>query len=206
MDGKVKKPDKDTEKSILESARKIFYKKGLAGARMQEIADDAGINKAMLHYYYRSKEKLFSAVFQEAADRIFPQVGKILGSNLPLFEKIETLIENYIEMLKQNMYIPIFVLHEIQQDPSRLVNIIMEGQPNAMKRFYLDIEKAKAEELLTDIDTKTVIINILSLCIFPVAAKPVISGIFNMKDDEYMNYLESRKKSVAEFVIKAIKK
>jgi AcrR family transcriptional regulator len=206
MDNKIKKPDKDTEKRILESARKIFHKKGLAGARMQEIADDAGINKAMLHYYYRSKEKLFSAVFNEAAERIFPLVSKILASDLPLFEKIEILIGNYIEILKQNMYIPIFVLHEIQQDPSRLVNIIVKEQPNAMQKLYSDIEKAKAEGLIIDIDTRSVIVNILSLCIFPVAAKPVVSGIFNMREDEYMDYLESRKKSVAEFVIKAIKK
>jgi hypothetical protein len=82
----------------------------------------------------------------------------------------------------------------------------MEEQPNAMLKFYQDIEKAKSEELIIDIDTKTVIINILSLCIFPVAAKPVFSGIFNMKDDEYMNYLENRKKSVTDFVIKGIKK
>ncbi len=206
MDKKVIKPDKDTEKRILDSARKIFHRKGLAGARMQEIADDAGINKAMLHYYYRSKEKLFSAVFQEAAERIFPQVSKILVSELPLFEKIKILIENYIEMLKQNMYLPIFILHEIQQDPSRLVNIIMEDESKAMFKFFQDIEKAKAEGLIIDIDIKTVIVNILSLCIFPVAAKPVISGIFNMHENEYMDYLESRKRSVTEFVIKAIKK
>lgn len=206
MDKKVIKPDKDTEKRILYSARKIFHRKGLAGARMQEIADDAGINKAMLHYYYRSKEKLFSAVFQEAAERIFPQVSKILVSELPLFEKIKILIENYIEMLKQNMYLPIFILHEIQQDPSRLVNIIMEDESKAMFKFFQDIEKAKAEGLIIDIDIKTVIVNILSLCIFPVAAKPVISGIFNMQENEYMDYLESRKRSVTEFVIKAIKK
>lgn len=206
MDKKVIKPDKDTEKRILDSARKIFHKKGLAGARMQEIADDAGINKAMLHYYYRNKEKLFSAVFQEAAERIFPEVSKILGSELPLFEKIKMLIENYIGMLKQNMYLPIFILHEIQQDPSRLVNIIMEDESKAFMKFFQDIEKAKAEGIIINIDIKTVIVNILSLCIFPVAAKPVIAGIFNMQENEYMDYLESRKKSVTEFVIKAIKK
>lgn len=206
MDESIKKPDKDTEKRILESAKKIFYKKGLAGARMQEIADEAGINKAMLHYYYRNKEKLFSAVFQEAMGRIFPHMSKILGSELPLFEKIEALIENYIEMLRQNMYLPIFILHEIQQDPSRLVNIIIEDESKALIKFYQDIEKAKSEGLITNIDTKTVIVNILSLCIFPVAAKPVISGIFNMNEEEYMNYLESRKKSVTDFVIKGIKK
>lgn len=206
MDKKIIKPDKDTEKRILDSARKIFHKKGLAGARMQEIADDAGINKAMLHYYYRNKEKLFSAVFQEAAERIFPQVSKILGSELPLFEKIKMLIENYIEMLKQNMYLPVFILHEIQQDPSRLVNIIMEDESKAFMKFFQDIEKAKAEGIIINIDIKTVIVNILSLCIFPVAAKPVIAGIFNMRENEYMDYLESRKKSVTEFVIKAIKK
>ena len=88
MISKIKSIDKNTEQKILESARNIFHKKGLSGSRMQEIADKAGINKAMLHYYYSSKDKLFDAVFQEAIKRIFPEISKLLNEEMPLFEKI----------------------------------------------------------------------------------------------------------------------
>ena len=85
----------NTEERILESARQIFQAKGLQGARMQEIADKAGINKAMLHYYYRSKELLFEAVFEEAANRIFPKIVELLNTDYPLFEKIEYFVDYF---------------------------------------------------------------------------------------------------------------
>ncbi|HNA17232.1 MAG TPA: helix-turn-helix domain-containing protein, partial [Ferruginibacter sp.] len=59
------KHNKDTEQKILESARNVFIQKGLAGARMQDIADHAGVNKALLHYYFTSKDKLFNIVFEQ---------------------------------------------------------------------------------------------------------------------------------------------
>ena len=97
--------EKSTETQILNAARDVFYRKGLAGARMQEIADEAGINKAMLHYYFRSKDQLFEAIFKEGAMKIFPKISEYLQADLPLFEKITNFVENYIPLLQENFYI-----------------------------------------------------------------------------------------------------
>ena len=86
---KNKKKDSTTEEKILAAAKKIFVQKGMAGARMQDIADEAGINKALLHYYFRNKEKLFEVIFLAAAERLFPRINRIFEADMPLFERIE---------------------------------------------------------------------------------------------------------------------
>ncbi len=114
--GKIK-IEKSTEEKILAAAKKVFIAKGMAGARMQDIADEAGINKALLHYYFRSKEKLFEMIFMEAAQKLFPKINFIFESDVSLFEKIENFCEEYITIMSENPYLPLFVLNEISRDP-----------------------------------------------------------------------------------------
>ena len=116
-----------TEKDILEAAKRVFQIKGMYGARMQEIADEAGINKAMLHYYFRSKDKLFDAVFQDAAKNFFSKIRELLNVDKPLLEKIEYFVENYVELLLQNSFIPAFIITEVHQNPDRIKNIFLES-------------------------------------------------------------------------------
>src|SRR5205809_3897614 len=106
----VNKRDDTTEQRILTAAKKIFLAKGLDGARMQDIADEAGINKAMLHYYFRSKDKLFETIFEEVAIHFLPRITEIFESDKSLFKKIEAFCEVYIEQVKQMPYLPFFVL------------------------------------------------------------------------------------------------
>src|SRR5215467_13252802 len=97
----VKRKNNDTtETRILEAARKVFLKKGMAGARMQDIADEAGINKAMLHYYFRSKEKLFEKIFMELSQRFFPRLIMIFESDESLFRKIELFVAEYVDQMR----------------------------------------------------------------------------------------------------------
>ncbi|MBP8792594.1 MAG: helix-turn-helix transcriptional regulator, partial [Lutibacter sp.] len=88
--------DNTTESTILNAAKSIFQRKGMDGARMQEIADEAGINKALLHYYYRSKQLLFEAVFKSAFSMLAPQLNKVLNSDDSLNDKIKGFTKNYI--------------------------------------------------------------------------------------------------------------
>ena len=81
-----------TEERIFEAAKNVFVKKGLNNSRMQEIAQEAGMNKALLHYYYRSKEKLFEAVFNSIMKRVIPPIAEMLEKKIPLFEKIEFIV------------------------------------------------------------------------------------------------------------------
>ena len=196
----------NTEDKILEAAKKVFIEKGLEGTRMQEIADEARINKALLHYYYRTKEKLFAAVFRFALSKFIPRIEEILNAEMPLFEKIELIVNQYITLLKKNPIIPIFVLHEINRHPDRLLEA-MTGSGVNPEIFIKQIEKEVSAGNIKPIDSRQLIVNILSLCVFPFAAKPLIKGLFfNNNKNLYDEFIESRKKEVSGFIIDAIKK
>ncbi|MCX6165585.1 MAG: TetR/AcrR family transcriptional regulator [Ignavibacteriae bacterium] len=197
--------DFNTEKRILDAARKIFHIKGFSGARMQEIADEAKINKAMLNYYYRSKDKLFEAVFKEAAQNFFPKVFQLVNSDLPLFEKIEFFVDNYLTFLQNNMCIPGFMINELAQNPQRLKDFFADNKIRPPEKFLQEIKDAVASGLIIPIEPQTLVLNILSLCIFPIVAKPIIETVFNLNDEMYSQMIEERKKQIAKFVINAIK-
>ncbi len=117
----MKSKDISTEEKILEAAKEVFLKKGFDGARMQEIADTAGINKAMLHYYFRTKDRLFEHIFVTAISNIFPKVGGIFISDAPFEDKIRAFIRDYLSFILQNPFLPIFILHEMSANPERLI-------------------------------------------------------------------------------------
>jgi AcrR family transcriptional regulator len=194
-----------TEKDILEAAKRVFQIKGMYGARMQEIADEAGINKAMLHYYFRSKDKLFDAVFQDAAKNFFSKIRELLNVDKPLLEKIEYFVENYVELLLQNSFIPAFIITEVHQNPDRIKNVFLESGVNTEMLFINDIKSAISLGIIHPVDPKQLIINIIGLCVFPVAAKPIIKTMLNFNDEEYLGFIEVRKKEVSKFIINAIK-
>jgi TetR/AcrR family transcriptional regulator len=197
--------DSNTEKRILEAARKLFHIKGFTGARMQEIADEAKINKAMLNYYYRSKDRLFEAVFKEAAQDFFPKVFQMVNADLPLFEKIESFVDGYLTFLQNNICIPGFIINELAQNPRRLKDFFLENHIKPPEKFLNDIRDAVDTKQIIPIDPRTLVLNILSLCIFPIVAKPIIETVFNMDDAMYSQMIEDRKKQVAQFIINAIK-
>jgi len=194
-----------TESKILEAAKKTFILNGLEGTTMQQIANEAGINKSLLHYYYRSKEKLFEAVFSFAFQHFLPEIKEVLIADMDLFKKIGTIVEKYMTMLINNKFIPAFILHEINRDPGRLYDLFI--QSGLIPQIIIDeFESAMASGLIRRVDPRHLIINILSLCVFPVAARPLIQRVFfNDHDKAYQQFLEERKKVVTDFIIQSIK-
>ncbi|MBN2613056.1 MAG: TetR/AcrR family transcriptional regulator [Bacteroidales bacterium] len=195
----------DTEGKILEAAKKVFIEKGLEGTRMQEIANEAKINKALLHYYYRTKEKLFNAVFQFAITRFIPHIEGIFNSDKNFFEILEAIIEQYITLISKNPFIPIFVLHEINRHPDRLADIIKSAgiQP---KILIEKIEKEVEKGTIRPVSALNLIVNIISLCVFPFAARPLIQRLlFDNDKHAYTTFIQSRKTEVTSFIINAIK-
>jgi AcrR family transcriptional regulator len=206
MDKNVNSSISDTGKKILDAAKIVFLEKGFEGARMQEIADEAKINKALVHYYFRSKDKLFDAIFQEAFQQFFPKIVEIMMTEKPLFEKIEFFIDTYITMLSNNPHLPSFVMHEINRNPVRIVSIIKKS---GVKPEYLGIAIQKEVDAGVIIPTNPVhlIINMIGLCLFPFMAKPIIQGfVFNGNSEAYQQFLSERKKEVTSFVINSIRK
>ena len=203
MDNNTK--NHQTEKDILASAKHIFHIKGLSGARMQEIADVAGINKAMLHYYFRSKDKLFEAVFRDAVKNFFPKIFELINTDQPLFSKIENFVSGYIQIILENPCVPGFIINELSQNPQRIKNIFIENEIAPPEKFIHQIIKAIEDKEIIPINPKELMLNIISLCLFPVVAKPIVETALNLTEENYNALIESRKKEVAKFIINAIK-
>lgn len=197
----------NTEQKILEAAQKVFITKGMAGARMQDIADEAGINKAMLHYYFRDKEKLFETVFLKEAQKFFPKINMIFQSDVPLFEKIENFVCEYIDEIQENPYLPWFVLNEINRDPDQFMYKIW-GEKNLPKpaKFLEQIEAEVKKGTIKKIDPRHLLMNLLSMTIFPFVAKPMITRNLRMTDPQFRQAMEERKKEIPKFIIDAIRK
>ena len=196
----------DTEEIILQSARRVFERKGLVGSRMQEIADEAGINKALLHYYYRSKDKLFEAVFRQTIREHFPVLTRIINGDLPLIEKIKALVPAYISVIQQNEFIPAFIMQELNRNPENLIKIIMENEDHPEPLlFFKDVEKAIQAGEIRPIDPAELLVNILALCIFPFLMKPMVSAFNYFPDDVIEQRLDIRKETVVNFILNSIK-
>jgi AcrR family transcriptional regulator len=201
------KKDQTTEQLILDAAKKVFVHKGMTGARMQDIADEAGINKALLHYYFRNKEKLFEVIFMEAAARLFPKINEIFSSDQPLFEKIESFCEEYITVIIDNPYLPLFVLNEINRDPEYFLQKVWEGRakPNPAK-FLEQIEREVKKGKIKRVHPVHLLMNLLSMTIFPFVGKPMFQKNLGMSESQFKFLMEQRKKEVPKFIIDAIKK
>lgn len=193
----------NTENLILVAAREVFISKGFEGARMQEIADQAGINKALLHYYFRSKEKLFDAVFSEVASNLFPALKQVIEAELEMKEKITFFIKIYLKILHENPFIPAFVINTLNTNPERFLKYIKKSGLNPT---YLQkqIDEESEQGLIRLQKAEHLIVNIIAMCIFPFVARPIVQNIFGMNDEEYHIYLDSRQNEIIDFVLKSI--
>lgn len=193
------------EAEILEAAKRVFHKKGMAGARMQEIADEASINKALLHYYYRSKQLLFEAVFKNAFHLLAPQLNKILDDDSDLFEKIRKFTNSYISFVIKHPYLPSFIINELNKNPEFIQKLISEKDFPTISKFKEQVNDYKAKGIIKSISAEQLFINIISLNILPFVAAPLIKGFLKIEDNSYQQILENRKTEVADFIIHAIK-
>ncbi|WP_421920012.1 TetR/AcrR family transcriptional regulator [Marinifilum sp.] len=201
----MREKSEETQKQILEAAKKIFASKGLAGARMQEIADEAGMNKALLHYYYRNKEKLFEQVFEGAIHKLLRPVAFFLADDSELFTKIRDLCHHYYTVLNEYPFIPIFVLNEASANPDRFLRLMkFEGIVEAKEKTRVQVEQSIRDGIIRPIDPRELLWNILSLCIFPIISRP-IAGELLYANEDVSEVLKHRADNVADFVIQSIK-
>ena len=197
-------PELSAEKMILEAAKKVFLDKGFDGARMQEIADEAGINKALLHYYFRSKDNLFDAIFEDAFMQFLPNIGQVLMSDMPFPDKIRAFVGHYIDMLHNNPHLPIFIMRELQRAPEKIVSLLKQSGINPHMTNNLLLQESEKGKI-NPIPLPHLIVNMIGLCVFPFIGRPIIEGfIFNNDTEAYNKFLLERKTVVADFIINAI--
>jgi len=174
---------------ILEVATDIFYKKGLAGARMQEIADNAGINKAMLHYYFKTKEQLFNEVFEKAFRLFLSRIVEVLNSNKPLKDKVSDYVDHTIDSLMQNPGISIFVIQELNTNPEKVTKLFV-GKGNIN---FVVFENQVNKEFAGKVNAEMFFTDMVAMCIYPFIAQPMLKKIVKKNDAAYKTWLQERK-------------
>jgi TetR/AcrR family transcriptional regulator len=199
--------DKLTEEKIFEAATLIFEEKGMDGARMKDIADKAGINKALLHYYFRTKDHLFETVFQKLAGKMFMKFAPIFEKDLTLEEKIRFFFRQHITFMQENPRLPSFVMNEINRNPERLRKLFKNVD---FKKLWTILEEQHKDELhkynISEESIPQIMTTMASMSVFPFAARGIIEGIFENLGVDFDKYIEERKEFAADFIIKAITK
>ena len=181
-----------TEEKILLSASKVFTEKGFAGTRTRDIAEKAGINLALLNYYFRSKEKLFEQVMKIKVVLLFGKIFPILSNEkTSLEEKIDLASEKYFEILSKNPNLPLFVISEIQKKNSNITKLIPVN-----KIFENSVIIKQIKEKRPEINPLHYLVNFLAMTIFPFVAKPVFNAFELTNEAEYHQFISERRKLV----------
>jgi len=185
-----------TEDKILLAASEVFTEKGFAGARTRNIADEAGINLALLNYYFRSKEKLFDQVMKVKIVLLFGKIIPIISNEkTTIEEKIDLASEKYFEILSKNPNLPLFVISEIQKKNSDIKSIL-PVEKILMNSVIIQQIKEKNPEL----NPFHFLLNFLGMTVFPFLARPVFQNFHIMNDAEFQKFVEERKTLVPQWI------
>ena len=200
--------DNQTRDRIFKAASEVFEEKGFEGARMQEIADHAGINKALLHYYFSTKDQLFGAVFQVLLRKMFEKIVSIFMEDISFKEKLRKFFDQHIEILIKNQKLPIFLLNELSHNPE-LVQGIRETLPYEQLRnslFQKHAKELKGYGIKKD-DMPQLMLTVVSFSVFPFAARDMITMMMPELADnkKFIAFMRDRKEFAADFVITALK-
>ena len=208
----AKARDADTEQRILNAAHTVFVRRGTAGARTQEIAEEAGVNKALLHYYFRSKERLAEAVFLRAARQLLPPVIQILSSDLELEEKVTRVVQHELDQLSRTPFLPGYVISEVSHHPerARLLITAVAGDPEVFRPRVLEALRVQIEErvhagTMRPIEPTQFMVNLVSLCMFPFAMRPLVKAVLGLDEKGFASFIEQRRTELVSFFLGALR-
>lgn len=192
--------DPASRDGILAAAHTVFMRRGTSGARMQEIAREAGVNKALLHYYFGTKQALADAVFRTAASNLLPTVFEVVGSTLPLEEKIELIVARYIGFLRARPYLPGYLISELHADPERAALLLPRPSGAALAALQEQLDAGARDGALRPIRAEHFLINMVSMIIFPFLVRPMLDVIFGIGGDRFDAYLTERQQALPIFI------
>jgi AcrR family transcriptional regulator len=178
-----------TEEKFKEAARIVFTKKGYAATKTRDIAEQAGLNLALLNYYFRSKERLFEIIMIEKVQQLLAFMSPVLNNpDTSLHEKIDLIVPSYIDMLLKNPDLPMFVLSEIKSNPERFAKMIQTNGNVLQSSFIRQIAGKKK-----GVNPVQLFLNFLGMLVFPFIVQPVLQTIVPMSEEAYTQLLEQRK-------------
>lgn len=198
-----------SEARILQAAEKEFFEKGYAGARTVSIAEAAGVTHAMLHYYFRTKDKLFEQIVAGKINMLGDIILSAIGDgNLPLEERIRQGVERHFDFIAANRNLPRFIVNEVLSRPNHIE--IMKRNAlhvvnNLLSSLQGEIDEYAARGLCRKVDARMLIIDIVSLNVFPFMAAPIVYSAIGDSYSNYDEFLAMRKKENVETILNKLK-
>lgn len=201
-----KENDSSTEDKIKNAARIVFHKKGFAATRTRDIAEEAGINLALLNYYFRSKKKLFDIIMLESLQGFARLIMEVFtNEQTSLDQKIETFADKHIELLLENPDIPLFVLSELRENPDLLLSKIGGMDRALQSHFIQQFNKAIKDGKIAPVHPLHFIMNMLAMTAFPFVASPLLKGIGKLSGKDFDHLMQERKKLIPRWIKAALK-
>lgn len=199
---KEAKPAKETttEEKIKEAARKLFTQKGFAATRTRDIAEEAGINLALLNYYFRSKQKLFDLIMMENFRQFLQGITvHFLNEQLTVAERVERVVVAYIDFLTDSPDLPLFILNEMRGNSSKFMARIREEAGPVRSKFLKQMQEAHRSGK-SALDPFHFIANLIGLTVFPFVGRPALQRVTGVSDDKFNAFMQERKKLVPEWI------
>ncbi|MEO6038060.1 MAG: TetR/AcrR family transcriptional regulator [Saprospiraceae bacterium] len=196
----------NTEGNIVEAARKVFMQKGFAATRMCDIALAANINQALLHYYFRTKEKLFQIIFDQESRKFLSNMTAILRSDLPFFDKLRLMLQKDLEKLRSAPYLPIFVLNEMHSNPNR----IPCRQPNddGYGAIFQDFSELVRQEQqagrIRPVCPRQLLLSIQAIMMFPYLAQPMVKMSLGLDQQAFEKLMAERAEHASDLIIRGL--
>lgn len=198
-----------TEEKILQAAENEFLRKGFAAARTNAIAEMAGVTHAMLHYYYRTKEKLFQKIIENKMWLIRNIMFALIDDpDIPLCEKIEKAISNHLDFIAANPDLPRFIINEIYNDPERMSHVsdfITSNATNVISSLQKQIDEEASKGRCRPTDARMLMIDILSLNAFPFMAAPLVELFCSNTMPDRERFIAMRKKETIDMIMRKLK-
>ncbi len=193
--------DTSTEEKIKEAARTVFLKKGYAATRTRDIAEEAGINLALLNYYFRSKEKLFELIMLETVFGFLQKMAVVLNDeDSKLEKKVELIASNYIDFFIEEPNVPIFVMNEMRNNAKLLLDNLPVRELFFNSVFYRQYQTQVTKGKIREGNPSNFLINMMSLIIFPFVGSPILKLLTGAKDTQYVELMQERKKLIPRWV------
>ncbi|MDW3209645.1 MAG: TetR family transcriptional regulator [Reichenbachiella sp.] len=198
-------PDSSAEEKIVEAARTIFTQKGYAATKTRDIADKAGINLALVNYYFRSKEMLFNKIMMEVMSVFMKSIFSIFqDKETSLEEKFELIATKYINRIKSNPDIPNFILNELRSRPEEFFQKVIAGRKMQDLYIYDQLVERMGEEKLKEINPIHIMMNLMSLTVFPFIGKPMIRMVTGIDNKEFNQMMEERKQLIPQWIMQML--
>ena len=200
----MSKKEETIEEQILVAAYNVFIEKGYENSKMQDIADRAGIKRTVLNYYFRSKELLYHNIAKTILRQAMPSMLKVLNSDLEFEIKIEKFVDSYLLLITKNPFMPLFIINEINNLGASFVEKLLEGNLPNIDTFIFQVQQDIKKGKIVNIEPIQVFIHIISLCAFPILAKPMIMLITGKNEAEFQLILEERKTEITRMILKGL--